>query len=96
MKLLICLLFLSVTLLVRTEVSKILFLKGILKFNLKPEQVCENGKYPPDPSTSFVPTYVVNLDLPPSQRWQELSRKYQKPVKLVKHFYEELIQFIFI
>ncbi|RNA05909.1 acid ceramidase-like [Brachionus plicatilis] len=75
MKLLICLLFLSVTLLVRTE----------------PEQVCENGKYPPDPSTSFVPTYVVNLDLPPSQRWQELSRKYQKPLSAIVTYIKKFV-----
>lgn len=47
---------------------------------MKSDQVCETGKYPPDPATSYVPTYEVNLDLPPDLRWLELSRKYEKPV----------------
>lgn len=45
----------------------------------KYNETCETGLYPPDPST-VAPEYVVNLDLPPEQRWAELSAQYQKPV----------------
>ncbi|CAF0760601.1 unnamed protein product [Brachionus calyciflorus] len=60
----------------------------------KYEEICEQAKYPPDPKTSFVPTYVVNLDLPPSQRWVEISKIYQKPLAaLVTYIKEFALEF---
>lgn len=36
-----------------------------------PQQTCEKSAFPPD-KRDVVPTYVVNLDLPPLQRWAPL------------------------
>ncbi len=51
------------------------------------DETCETGKYPPNDPSRNVPTYVLNLDLPPEQRWVEISTKYQQPVlNLLKLF----------
>jgi hypothetical protein len=44
------------------------------------DETCVTGKYPPTDSNLFVPTYVVNLDLPAEQRWVEIAKKYRQPV----------------
>ncbi|XP_059154113.1 acid ceramidase-like [Physella acuta] len=54
---------------------------------------CESGKYPPDPKTK-VDTYVINLDLLPSQRWTELAKAKGPQMKyLVDGFKDFLIDF---
>lgn len=45
----------------------------------KYDQVCETEKYPPDQNT-IVPTYRVDLDLPPRERWSKIALYYEKPV----------------
>ncbi|KAI8799042.1 acid ceramidase-like [Biomphalaria glabrata] len=35
---------------------------------------CSTGLYPPDPKSKVTETYVIDLDLPPSQRWNELAK----------------------
>jgi len=43
------------------------------------------GKYPPGPDVQ-VPTYIVNLDLPPEMRWADIAAKHKVPVKISKIF----------
>lgn len=43
------------------------------------DETCETGKYNPDKLIA-APTYEVNLDLPPEQRWVEIGQLYAKPV----------------
>jgi hypothetical protein len=50
------------------------------------DETCVTGKYPPTDPSLFVPTYVVNLDLPPEQRWVEIAKKYRQPVNNFKKF----------
>lgn len=53
---------------------------------------CVSGTYPPDKSR-LVPEYVVNLDLPPIQRWTEMAKAKKNEIKTVlvefKKFLEE-------
>lgn len=35
-------------------------------------QDCQHGLYPPAAAPSAIPTYVINLDLPPAKRWVQL------------------------
>ncbi|XP_076321003.1 acid ceramidase-like [Tachypleus tridentatus] len=63
--------------------EKILFLAGVIialnffsfvpiaKCQLPPTGNCKTGAYPPE-SSRKVPKYVINLDLPPEQRWTKL------------------------
>ena len=46
------------------------------------DETCETGKYPPKDQSTVVPTYVVNLDLPPEQRWVEIASQYKEEVFL--------------
>ncbi|CAF1466678.1 unnamed protein product [Adineta ricciae] len=41
---------------------------------------CLSGQYPPKPER-LLPTYVVNLDVPPVERWQDLASKYKVELK---------------
>lgn len=43
------------------------------------EQICVDDAWPPAEST-IVPTYVLNLDLPPKQRWLEISKTFKPQV----------------
>jgi hypothetical protein len=64
-----------------------------LIFILKYNETCETTKYPPDQST-LAPTYVVNLDLPPEQRWVELAKKYKGPITdLVVYIKKFILEF---
>jgi len=44
------------------------------------DETCVTGKYPPTDPSLFVPTYVVNLDLPAEQRWVDISKKYSQQI----------------
>lgn len=56
-------------------------------------ETCETGKYPPAADT-IAPTYEVNLDLPPQERWNALSTKYQKPMtELIAYIKEFILKF---
>jgi hypothetical protein len=48
---------------------------------LKWEDECETSAWPPKPET-LAPTYVVNLDLPPKQRWNDVVTIYKSQVEL--------------
>jgi len=47
------------------------------------------GKYPPGPDVQ-VPTYVVNLDLPPQMRWADIAAKHKVPVNKSTFFFNSL------
>jgi hypothetical protein len=47
------------------------------------DETCVTGKYPPTDPSLFVPTYVVNLDLPAEQRWVDISKKYSQQVGII-------------
>jgi acid ceramidase len=56
-------------------------------------ETCESGKYPPDQAT-IAPTYVINLDLPPSERWKPLAKQYIKPIQdLVTYIKAFVVEF---
>ena len=46
---------------------------------------CRSKMYPPSGPTfkGNVPTYIINLDLPPSKRWDELIRAKKTELKAV-------------
>ncbi|CAL1548652.1 unnamed protein product [Lymnaea stagnalis] len=52
---------------------------------------CATGKYPPDPKTK-VDTYVVNLDLLPSQRWAELAKAKGPQIKYLVDGFKEFLE----
>jgi hypothetical protein len=52
----------------------------IFSFKFKFGEQCLDDQWPPK-SDRVVPTYVVNLDLPGFQRWQEVATVYKKEVK---------------
>ncbi|RUS81319.1 hypothetical protein EGW08_010926 [Elysia chlorotica] len=51
---------------------------------------CQTGKYPPDPKTK-VGTYVINLDLPPEQRWTELAKAKGPQIRYLIEGFKEFI-----
>lgn len=51
---------------------------------------CAKGKYPPDPSTA-VKTFIINLDLPPEQRWAELAKVKGPEMKALLEAFKEFI-----
>jgi len=51
---------------------------------------CAQGKYPPDPSTA-AKTFVINLDLPPEQRWLELGKAKGPEIKGLIDAFKEFI-----
>lgn len=54
------------------------------KLSLKKwDETCVTGKYPPGPDVQ-VPTYVVNLDLPPEKRWADIAVKHKVLVNICK------------
>jgi len=52
---------------------------------------CEKGKYPPDPSTK-VGTYIINLDLPPEQRWVELAKAKGPQIKSLLEAFKTFVK----
>ena len=46
-------------------------------------QDCQHGLYPPTdaPAQTVIPTYTINLDLPPERRWIELARYKAQGIK---------------
>jgi len=54
------------------------------------EGKCANGLYPPDPSTK-VGSYVINLDLPPEQRWAELAKEKGPQIKALITAFKDFI-----
>lgn len=57
------------------------------------QEKCVTDAWPPAPNTK-VPTYVVNLDLPPSQRWNQIAKIYQKEIlALLAHIKEFIVDF---
>ena len=63
-----------------------LLLKGDLSLSdiisIQNAAQCLSGQYPPKPDR-VLPTYVVNLDAPPVERWQDLASKYKAEVRLL-------------
>lgn len=53
------------------------------------KETCVTNAYPPSEKSHLVPTYVLNLDLPPTQRWQNLAKDKGSQIKtLLKKFIE--------
>ncbi|GAU94255.1 hypothetical protein RvY_06066 [Ramazzottius varieornatus] len=46
-------------------------------------QDCQQGLYPPTdgPAQTVIPTYTINLDLPPERRWVQLARDKARGIK---------------
>lgn len=53
-------------------------------------ETCETSKYPPDPST-MVKTFQLNLDLPPTERWNEIAKDYKQQIKDLVDFIKDFI-----
>ncbi|XP_012944643.1 acid ceramidase [Aplysia californica] len=51
---------------------------------------CEKGLYPPDSKTK-VGTYIINLDLPPEQRWAQLAKDKATEIKALIDSFKEFI-----
>lgn len=62
---------------------------GALVSSETPEVKCVSGKYPPDQST-HVPTYEIDLDLPPEQRWVKLATDKKQEVTNLVNVIKEL------
>lgn len=58
-----------------------------------PDEPCQKGKYPPDPST-IIPTYQVSLDLKPQDRWKKLAGMYAKPMtEMISYIKKFILEF---
>lgn len=47
------------------------------------DETCATGQYPPTDKSLLVPTFIINLDLPPAQRWQQVASVKAKEIKLL-------------
>lgn len=84
MKLLYTILFLVIYL-VPTIVCHIFLNKPIDSkhyFFLQSGAQCLTDQYPPKPER-VLPTYVINLDSPPIERWQNVAAKYSAEVRFI-------------
>ncbi|CAG5116609.1 unnamed protein product, partial [Candidula unifasciata] len=52
---------------------------------------CEKGKYPPDPKTQ-VGTFIINLDLPPEQRWTNLAKVMAPKIQLLLDSFKQYVR----
>ena len=56
------------------------FFYEIFYFSLKFGAQCLTDQWPPK-ADRVVPTHIVNLDLPPVQRWNEVAAAYKPQVR---------------
>jgi acid ceramidase len=54
------------------------------------EEVCVHGTYPPQ-GRPKVPTYVINLDLPPLQRWDQLGKERAQQIAHLLTTFKQLL-----
>lgn len=55
-------------------------------------ETCVTGTYPPTDKSLLVPTYIVNLDLPPEKRWQQVAASKSKQIKLLLNKFIEFAE----
>lgn len=64
-----------------------------IAFAQSPDEPCQTAAYPPDPTT-VVPTYQVNLDLKPEERWKKLASMYAKPMsEMITYIKKFILEF---
>ena len=52
---------------------------------------CLNDQWPPKPDRAL-PTYVVNLDAPPVERWKDIAATFKDEVRIASHHQRESLE----
>lgn len=56
-----------------------------------PDEPCQKSSYPPKDPSLTVPTYQVNLDLDPVDRWKPIVTKYSQPLETMINYMKSFI-----
>ena len=58
---------------------------------MTPDEPCQKSSYPPKDPSLTVPTYQVNLDLDPADRWKPIVMKYAQPLETMISYMKSFI-----